>query len=285
MRSLPKPLYNAIDVFYQCVNEVAKVDDQNLFKNNRNEIVKAYAQFEQEGKTQAWHNLKKAEHGKPKQIIAGGLNKGMLVDLYSKSMVGAKGDSRDVYDDILVSSDEICPFCGGLGQVRTLDHFLPKAYFPLYSVMPENLFPCCRDCNTDKLAALPKHPREVTINPYYDKDVFFNERWVKAKLLKTEPLSIIFRAEPPKGWLDEDSKRAQHHFIAYDLSRRFSVQGSGELSKVIAARRGALSVLPVKTYKKHLLDQANVKDLDLNGWSRTMYQALADDNWFLSQAF
>ncbi|TPJ42888.1 HNH endonuclease signature motif containing protein [Mesorhizobium sp. B2-7-1] len=60
----------------------------------------------------------------------------------------------------------MCPFCGGLGHTWTLDHYLPKANFPAYSVNPSNLVPCCRDCNSGKNASFGAELHEQTLHPY-----------------------------------------------------------------------------------------------------------------------
>lgn len=42
-----------------------------------------------------------------------------------------------------------CPMCDQ-GQVATLDHYLPKAHYPEFSVMLHNLVPVCHRCNNLK---------------------------------------------------------------------------------------------------------------------------------------
>jgi hypothetical protein len=66
-----------------------------------------------------------------------------------KYFVPEEKPARTIYDSLLNSAKEKCPFCGGIGTPRNLDHFLPKAHFPQFSVLPRNLIPACRDCNMD----------------------------------------------------------------------------------------------------------------------------------------
>src|SRR5690606_34072146 len=60
-----------------------------------------------------------------------------------------------------------CPLCGHR-QVATLDHYLPKSEFPAFAVLPLNLIPACRDCNSAKLARVVLSANEQTLHPYYD---------------------------------------------------------------------------------------------------------------------
>lgn len=285
MRKLALPNYDPAATFRACVAEIGDAASVDHYMSNEPYFLDAVQRFDAESSSCSWYNLPRSLHGVPEQIVLGSLTKKELVDLYSDYMVAQKGASRDIYDEILISSDEICPFCGGLGQVKTLDHFLPKARYPSYSVLPANLFPCCRDCNTDKRASVPDQATKVSVNPYFDAPQFFTERWVVADLVGGTPLSITFRAAPPAHWTPIDKARAISHFENYGLAKRFSLQASGELGKVVNARKGELHVLPAQNYRNHLLDQANSEGLDLNGWSRTLYQTLADSAWFVGNDF
>lgn len=42
-----------------------------------------------------------------------------------------------------------CQYCG-IQKPNTIDHYLPQADFPEFSVLALNLLPCCNDCNTKK---------------------------------------------------------------------------------------------------------------------------------------
>lgn len=52
--------------------------------------------------------------------------------------------ARKVYDKLRASSKGICPLCGIHG-VDTLDHYLPKARYPLFSVNPKILYQLARN--------------------------------------------------------------------------------------------------------------------------------------------
>jgi hypothetical protein len=81
-----------------------------------------------------------------------------------------------------------CPVCGSLAGA-TLDHYLPKAAYPEYSVYTWNLIPACFDCNThhnDTYAGAGISER--MIHPYYDE-------FVARRLLSVEIIAPFWGAK------------------------------------------------------------------------------------------
>jgi hypothetical protein len=282
VRKLDRPTTDPIVAYETCVAAVSNAALRATYETSRPHIVQAKADFDNVTATASWANLPRVPWGNSGTIVAGDLTKKHLTDLYSSYMVGAKGPSRKIYDDLLVSAGGMCPFCGGLGHVHTLDHYLPKSSFPLYSTHPSNLVPCCRDCHTGKNSAFGAGVHDQTLHPYLDDERFFQERWISAEVVRTNPIVLKFRCSPPPAWSDCDKLRVQQHFGSYQIADRFSVQSGAELARVVDLRCYSLRCLPAKDY---LLDNANSADFDLNGWSRTMFAALAETDWFLETDF
>jgi hypothetical protein len=233
-----------------------------------------------------WCTMPRVPRGNSKGIIFGTVTKGELTKLYSKYMVGSGGPARQAYDDILVTASGTCPFCGGIGHAKTLDHYLPKANFPQFAICPQNLVPCCRDCNSEKLSSFPTDVNQQGIHPYADGHHFFDERWVFATALATNPVGIRFTANPPAEWPAQDKLRAEAHFKSYDLAARYSIEVGREISWLIDLRRTTLNNnnTPVQ-FQNFLIDISNSNSLPLNGWKRTMYAALAETDWFYTDPF
>lgn len=63
----------------------------------------------------------------------------------------------------------LCPACGELGRPNTLDHYLPKATYPHFSITPANLFPMCDACQQEKgtKTGSAAEPR-FFLHPYFD---------------------------------------------------------------------------------------------------------------------
>lgn len=284
MKKLTTPAFNELALFDACTSEMDEVTKQ-AFAMNRPQIQAASTVFATHSATQTWCQLPRARHGHREDIIAGNLSKGALMDLYDKGVVKSKGHPRDIYDQILVSAQGRCPYCADIGTTRTLDHYLPKAKFPALSVHPHNLVPACRDCNTDAGADFPIHQNLQPIHPYLDKECFFSERWVRAEVIRCEPVVVRFFADPPVHWSNVDQQRAKQHFTACKLTDRFSSQVAGELSPLILQRKSSLVVLTSAQFEAHLRNVVDDKNLLLNGWKRTMYLALCESDWFCAADF
>jgi hypothetical protein len=211
-------------------------------------------------------------------FVQGNISKDHMVKLYKKMVGHPRG--RKVYDKLMsLAPLSRCPFCG-IGMVTTLDHYLPEAKFPTFSVLPYNLVASCKDCNTGKLASYATTQNTQTLHPYYDD--FTSEQWLYARVL--QPLKIEFYVNPPVTWSQVDKDRVQEHFKNYKLSTRFSVEASNVLATLshkftqYSSSSTDIKNELEKEYKTH-------KDLHLNSWETAMYQALYLDSSYCNGGF
>ncbi|WP_319798029.1 HNH endonuclease signature motif containing protein [Nitrobacter sp.] len=218
-------------------------------------------------------------------VVHGTLRKSELTKLYTQYFVPQGKPARAIYDKVKVSAGGKCPLCGGIGHVRTLDHYLPKANFPLYSVLPANLVPCCRDCNSEKLNAFANQKADQTLHPYFDHVRFFQERWIQARVIPTSPPVVEFFVEAPAAWHPEDRSRVAAHFLEYGLGDKFSVEAAADLPETIRSRATTLAGHSPAEYSAYLLEKSQNIDLPVNNWRRVMFAALATDHWFCHQVF
>lgn len=81
-----------------------------------------------------------------------------------------------------------CPFCGGSGQF-TLDHYLPKEKgYGHFSVLSDNLIPCCSFCQNIKETKIPKTNTNRIIHPYFDN---INQLVTLAIITTIDPIDIL----------------------------------------------------------------------------------------------
>lgn len=285
MKKLDIPNYGSIKLFDESVFGINDVPLRQIFVNNKPHIVTANEEFDVEAQTQTLCNLPRAAHGNPDAIIVGNLSKARLMALYEEHVVKSKGDARKIYDDILVRACGKCPYCGGIGEAKTLDHYLPKARFPSYSVLPVNLVPACRDCNTGMGSSFPTEPSLQPIHPYLDASYFFDEKWITANISREVPIVVNFYVSPPVGWNNNDKRRVEQHFQDCDLENRYRLQVWDELAPLISQRKDTLKGLDLNQFRAHLLVTANEPSLLINGWKRTLYHALAVTDWFCGSDF
>ncbi|MBU1376327.1 MAG: hypothetical protein KKE02_14725 [Alphaproteobacteria bacterium] len=61
-----------------------------------------------------------------------------------------------------------CPMCGS-GTTGTLDHYLPRAVYPEFSIFSLNLVPACSHCNSgEKGSTITGDDDEYFLHPYFD---------------------------------------------------------------------------------------------------------------------
>ncbi|MBY3418332.1 HNH endonuclease [Rhizobium laguerreae] len=285
MKQLSLPPHGAADVFFTCVNAVPDPLARANYIANHHHMVEAISAYSAASQEKTWCSLPRAAWGQAEAIVVGSLSKSNLTDLYSSYMVPTSMAARATYDEIMVAANGKCPFCGGVGIVTTLDHYLPKSGFPLYSVLPANLVPCCKDCNTGKSSSFGVQPGQQPLHPYLDDPKFFNERWIYATVQNGNPIGLQYICAPPQTWQPVERERLLSHFIDYNLAYRYSVLAGAELAKVIDSRKGSLRNLSPEGFQAHLAEGAASQWFDVNGWNRTMYHALAHTPWFYNASF
>ncbi|WP_147235265.1 HNH endonuclease [Ruegeria sp. A3M17] len=291
MKRLDLPAYESAALYDSSVAGLADEALRAKFEENRPTVVEAFHLFDENSQTKTWCNLPRAAHGHPDAIVVGTLSKGELVALYDEGVVKSRGEPRRIYDQIKVSARDECPYCGGIGEMGevgelgTADHFLPKAYFPTYSVMPVNLVPACQVCNKGMGASFPTDEHLQPLHPYLDEDHFFTTKWLFASVRPGDPLAVDYAANPPADWPEKDRLRVAAHFEACKLGSRYRSRVWSEISPLISQRRSSLSSLSPDQFREHLAVAANEPGLPINGWKRVLYSALVSSNWFCDEEF
>ena len=86
--------------------------------------------------------------------------------------------------------NEKCPLCD-VNNVQTMDHYIPQAKFPLYSISPKNLIPSCTTCNVSKSENVLEGSRRRYWNVYLDE--IPNEKYLYCTLsIQNGLLKAIF---------------------------------------------------------------------------------------------
>lgn len=179
---------------------------------------------------------------------------------------------RKYYNRIMNNTNlSICPNCG-VGVVSTLDHYLPKDKFSIFSVYPNNLIPCCRDCNTNKSNKLNR-----VIHPYFDD--FSKYPWLYAKL-NWQEYCINFYVNVPKEYTKYKLK-IETSFKIFCLNKLYSVNAISEIIPYIKSL--AEKKLPCKEIEQELKTKYNDQNkVDVNSWKTALYRCLYEDKLFHS---
>lgn len=219
-------------------------------------------------------SLKKSD-----SLVVGTLTKSDMRKLYTQYFVPEGKPARLVYDSIKNAAKDGCPFCGGIGTPKNVDHFLPKAHFPQFSILPLNLVPSCLDCNIgEKGDGYARTAEDQVIHPYEDYPHFFGKQWISARFHEesaTESCYFEYFVDPPGSWSRVDKKRVLKHFQDFGIAGRYSKKAAGvingTLRQIEMLQRKELSVEDInEALLKPMVDESPF----VNHWSVGMYQAL-----------
>lgn len=146
----------------------------------------------------------------------------------------------------------VCPMCGSMHS-GTLDHYLPKNGFPIFSVFSKNLVPACK-CNIKRgETLLGADPGERVLHPYFDDCL--GERLVSARF---EDLGAV-----PRVSLVLMISNTHPHHSAISFHVRSIVQKSA-VTKYLADRWSSLFRKPsrvVRALAENITTQTEVRAL------------------------
>lgn len=285
MRTISLPIHSPEDVFNLCISSIA---DQNLkyrLSLITSDIINAANEYLDMAQTRHLFSIAPAAC-RNEEIVVGTVTKDELKKTYSDHMVGAGKPARYVYDLLLASAPRRkCQFCG-FGHATTLDHYLPKAKFPILSVLPWNLVPACKDCNTGKSSTIATTEHEQTLHPYFEQRAVIDEQWLHARLITSIPPVLEYYVAPPPHWDPIEKARVESHFQSYKLATRFSIEASNELATLKDTFSFLWNDLGTDGIQLHLQGAAQGKARQhANSWDTAMYQALAANNWYFGGGF
>ncbi|RUO32423.1 HNH endonuclease [Aliidiomarina soli] len=203
-----------------------------------------------------------------------------IAKLYPNYFSKKNKPARDIYDAIKNAAAGKCPFCGGIGFPKNLDHYLPKRSFSQFSILPLNLVPACRDCNMGaKGQSFAINAEKQALHPYEDAQHFFDEQWVFAEYIPSDNDDEVgefrFYAKPPEAWNAIDTARAKFHFEAFELAEKFATKAAEELPIALTQfKRLRLKGIDERTIKESIFSIPIESFIFVNHWRRCMYQAL-----------
>ena len=217
--------------------------------------------------------------GNADPVVVHTLTKSDLVKVYDKYFVPPEKPARKIYDSLLNAAKEKCPFCGGIGTPRNLDHFLPKMHFPQFSVLPQNLVPSCRDCNMEnKASTFAINAQDQVIQPYADDYKFFTSQWIYAIYhvgINHQPGEFEYYTDPPAEWPGMDKRRVEKHFQDFNLAKRYAIKAAECLGMVLKQ---------IEAMEQRGIDYREIEEVILqpgvnsapfaNHWQKSMFQAL-----------
>lgn len=270
MRNLAVPDIEVTTVYDACVSGIGAADKRARFNSYRPQIAALSSEYIQRAdisriyEFQPWTEDSKT--GVP-------VTKKELKKLYVEQMAKAGRPGRPSYEALKMTT-RLCPFCG-ISSVKTLEHHLPKAHYPDFSITPYNLIPCCRDCNTEKRDALITSPEEQKLHPYFD--TVMHIRWLYADIvIEGGDVIAVYRTTSPVNQPDSIKFKIQSHLETYDLGDRYSDLANGEIESLKIEMLEAYRSGGADTVRRQLLERAESSaGYQLNHWKVALYEALA----------
>ncbi|SFG01319.1 HNH endonuclease [Neptunomonas qingdaonensis] len=283
MKKLPYPPFSFEDAYQASLDNVGVGTDlytRLLFEKQL--ILDNEDKYKQKAESLCLHTFQCARHGHSEDKIVGDVTKDDLKILYETYFLKESTAARDIYEAIKASTGGVCPICG-FGSVHTLDHYLPKSRYHLFSVLPINLVPACRDCNTGKGSSVISQPEMLSIHPYFDDSMFFDERWIRGTVRHDTIPIVTYSVYPPATWSALSKERVETHFVAFGLGDAFSVQATTEMTTAIETVRGLLPIMEEGGVSGHFhrISQCHQP----NSWRSIFYITLAEDDWFCRGGF
>lgn len=190
-----------------------------------------------------------------------------------------KEDLKSLYDystipfiklkTILTTDDNghiqpLCPFCT-INNSNTLDHLIPKTEFPEYSDNPQNLMPCCSECNSLKSTTWRLGNERKYLNLYLDslpsKQYLFIELIIEDNTIKA-----FFNIENRENIENKLFNRILNHYTRFNLCEQFSQNSYNvisELKYLISSFNGLLQ----DDIIKDIIYKSAAKERDQYGWN------------------
>lgn len=277
MKKLPKPELDAREVFSACVDAIPNAELAMRFADVVGNLSALENDYQARTVTSELHLYPASEWGKGDQIVIANLTKTQFNDLYSTYMVPATRPARVYYDKLLNSVPlGKCPLCG-FGQVSTLDHFMSKAYYPYFAVLPINLVPVCADCNKKKASSVLKEHSQSS-HPYFEVPEIETGTWLYAKVVESSPATASFAVAPPQHWPEKLCVRIKNHFHDLELDSRFAIEAASEMT-TLSDYLGEIG--SSERIGEHLRMTARTERLHRrNTWKAALYEALSQSAWY-----
>lgn len=290
MRSIQKPIdpmgnaYDPGTIFNLCVSKIRDDLLRNKLIAVSPEISSAGIEYERQAVTRSFNLIPRVN-----SLGGGTVSNDELKQVYEERMVPKASPGRVVYDRIMrlgKKGSRKCPLCG-IGLCKTLDHYLPQSEYSDLVVNPNNLVPCCRDCQSAKANHFPINPLKQTFHPYYDN--FQSARWLYAEVQATAPASITFiirNPHDPVNFPYPMISRVRTHMKElglYSVYTDYACELSQDMRDTLS---DLLNEGTPRDVRSHLEESATkARRRATNHWNTASLEAMASSRWYCAGGF
>jgi len=197
-----------------------------------------------------------------------------LIDGYEGRSAEMKRLLASMVDSLPAAHADLCPYCS-LDQGPDLDHFLPKARFPEYSLHARNLIPICTPCNRKKHSIVRTGAGDrVFLNPAFEPSI--NHPILEASIGYLGNKVFVAYAINDQGQLPAVERRiAERHFQKLGLAARYRKRAHSFL----AALKNSMQGMSAAVKQQALLNKVNGAPLGrpINDWEAALARAIQAD--------
>ena len=194
-------------------------------------------------------------------------------NVYDEKFAKTGSVGKKYYESIMANANGRCPICGR-GKLKNLDHFLPKALYPLLCVTPANLIPVCRDCNFDKGTAFDTDYYSIPFNPYFDD---MDEIWLECKINYKEDntYDITYINGYDKSIDEKKWNKYETHLKVFDLNETFGALACDEIENCKYEYTNLFKECGINIVKDRLIEHKESCEMnDVNSWQSALYREL-----------
>lgn len=197
-----------------------------------------------------------------------------LIDGYEGRTVQIKRRLAQMVDSLPAANADLCPYCS-LDQNPDLDHFLPKAPFPEFSLHAANLIPICTPCNRKKLNAFKDaNGARILLNPAFEPSI---DATILEATISYPAQKVFVTYEINDHGLLAPGERAVvgRHFKRLGLASRYQKRAHGFLASFKAGLAGKSLAVKQQTLQKKI-DVAH-EGKPPNDWEVALARAIQVD--------
>lgn len=287
MRYLTPRSEDPKEIFLLCVSAIQDNDLKNRLSRCAGAVELAAKEYEIKKRGNELHTIsrnKSTKANKNLHVLDGNVTINEMKNVYTSYFVPKDMPGRELYDKVLSQPmNNKCPYCFHR-QVSTVDHYLPKAYYPFLSVVPLNLVASCKDCNTGKSGAFPQKASDEILHPYFDN--VEDDLWLKAEVNRSSPASLTFFVDPPSTWDKLLQDRVIYHFDSLQLNTLYGSEAATELNNIRFQLHEQFSIGGESAVRLHLEGAARSRqNAYTNSWQTAMYIAISNCDWFCNGGF
>jgi len=197
---------------------------------------------------------------------------------------------QSVRTEVLQASLGICCLCGynSAGQV---DHYLPKKWFPEFSIFTDNLIAACGRCNNRKRTRYKRTGRAspAFVHPYIHR--LPAERFLVCRIEVDEAVIVSFDVEQSESMDSDIFSLLKYHFDLLDLAEFYRRDAVGLMDEQRNDYYASYRYDGAREVRKTLLRQArsaqawHASNRRMNHWKPVLLGALAESDDFCDGGF